>query len=120
MFMGNARHPLQEDELLLRSTPKAAAWPCLALPATASARGPMRRMLRVERTLAGQPLPATLAPDGRGRVDGRAGGGRAQAAHLRDQRHRAPFDPLDRLQDGLFLRSAEAPSRAFSGCPARA
>ncbi len=53
-------------ELHRPSTPKGAAWTFLVIPARASAQLPTRSMVTVAGTLEGQPLRATLRPDGRG------------------------------------------------------
>ena len=53
-------------KLLRPATPKGAAWTFLVLPAAASKQLPTRSMVTVDGTLAGQPIQATLEPDGQG------------------------------------------------------
>src|SRR3546814_14868982 len=53
-------------KLLRPASPKGAAWACLVLPASASAKLPTRSMVTVDGTLEGQPFQATLEPDGEG------------------------------------------------------
>ncbi|MCC8536070.1 YdeI/OmpD-associated family protein [Xanthomonas axonopodis pv. poinsettiicola] len=52
--------------LLEPAAPKAATWLFLQLPAAASNTLPTRSMVTVTGTFAGQPLQATLEPDGQG------------------------------------------------------
>lgn len=59
--------PIRFEARLLRpAAPKNAAWSFLVLPASASRKLPTRSMTTVEGSFGGQPLKATLEPDGQG------------------------------------------------------
>jgi len=55
-----------ETKLLRPAAPKDASWSFLVLPAAASRKLPTRSMVTVEGHFAGQPMKATLEPDGQG------------------------------------------------------
>jgi len=66
MPKATAATPIRFEAKLQRPAEKGATWLFLVLPKAASAKLPTRAMLTVEGTFAGQPLHATLEPDGQG------------------------------------------------------
>ena len=65
--MAKRTDPIHFEAKLLRpAAPKNASWSFLVLPAAASKKLPTRSMVTVEGSFAGQPMKATLEPDGEG------------------------------------------------------